>query len=161
MIEPDFLSIFGISFHVKRISISQMTNSENGLIFTDVICFDLFFTNRPWEFPQDLRHGWCIRHVMFNLYVLKTVEVCSFLNFFFRFSELRRHLLRWGSFWPPPKVHRVKAVSTLIQFALYAFEIKNTFNTNLSYVPNVFEVCITPSSVAMLVKTQKKAVYTF
>ena len=30
-------------------------------------------------------------------------QTCSFKNFFFRFSELRRHLLRWGSFWPPAR----------------------------------------------------------
>ena len=56
----------------------------------------------------------------------------------------------------PPKVRRVKAVFTLIQFALYAFEIKNTFNTNSLYVPKVFDICITPNNVAMLVKTQNK-----
>ena len=51
----------------------------------------------------------------------------------------------------------IKAVSTFIQFALYAFEIKNTFNTNSLYVPKVFEICITPNNVAMLVKAQIKS----
>ena len=50
----------------------------------------------------------------------------------------------------------IKAVSTLIQCVLYAFEKKNTFNTSSLYVPKVFEICITPNNVAMLVKTQIK-----